>query len=147
MSHIRIVSRAVIHAPAAAAWAVLSDYANDPLWRAGVSRMEQTPPGRIREGARAVEQLRVLGRELRNDVVVEDVEEGAWFAWRVIGGVDAHGTRRILPFDAHSCELVTEKHLALSGTDRLLTPLVAWTIRRTEAADARRAAGLVESRI
>ena len=47
--------RAVIDAPAQAAWAVLADYANDPLWRQGVDRMEQTPPGEALDGAQVVE--------------------------------------------------------------------------------------------
>ena len=32
-------ARAVIAAPAAVAWRLLADYANDPLWRARVRRM------------------------------------------------------------------------------------------------------------
>lgn len=144
MPPIRIVSRAPIAAPATSAWALLSDYANDPLWRHGVSRMEQTPAGPVRDGARVVEELRVLGRDIRSDVEVHDVVSGESFGWRVVGGADAHGARRIEAHADDRCELITEKVLVLHGADRLLAPLIAWTIRRTEAADARRAAALVE---
>lgn len=146
MSRIEIVSRAQIAAPAATAWAVLSVYANDPRWRAGVSRMDQATAGRVHEGARVVEELRVLGRDIRSDVEVHDVVEGESFSWRVLGGADAHGTRRIVELAPDRCELVTEKVLVLRGSDRLLAPLIAWTVRRTEAADAKRAAALVETR-
>ena len=144
MSRIRIVSRSAIAAPAAVAWAVLADYAHDPSWRKGVSRMEQSTPGPVHDGARVVEQLRVLGRDIRSDVTVHDVVPGESFAWRVVDGADAHGVRRIVAHGVDRCELVTEKVLVLTGTERLLAPLIAWTIRRTEAGDARRAAALVE---
>ncbi len=107
--------------------------------------MTQTPAGRVHNGARAIEQLRVLGRDIRSDVEVHEVVDGESFSWRVIGGAQAHGTRRIVARGDDHCELVTEKVLVLTGSDRLLGPLIAWTIRRTEAADARRAAALVES--
>jgi hypothetical protein len=146
MKPITTKSRAVIEATAATAWAVLSDYANDPLWRHGVLRMEQTPPGAVHDGARVVEELRILGRTVRTDIEVRDVNPGSSFAWRALTGSDAHGTRSISPLGSDRCELVTEKHVCLAGSDRLLQPLVAWVIRRTERADARRAAAFVAER-
>ncbi|MGB4779990.1 SRPBCC family protein [Microbacterium sp.] len=137
---------AVIEAPADAAWAVLGDYANDPLWRRAVSRMEQTPPGIVHDGAQAVEELQTLGRTVVTRVELHDVLPGRSFAWRAVDGTDAHGTRAIVPLDDGRCALRTERRIGLTGADRLLQPLVSWVMARAERADLARAAALVLAR-
>src|SRR5690349_10281647 len=87
----------VIEASAPDAWAVVGDYANDPQWRAAVSRMDQTPPGPVQRGATAVEVLRVLGRTTTTTVEVLSVDAPREFAWRATAGSIAHGTRTLTP--------------------------------------------------
>lgn len=135
--------RVVIDASPAAAWILLSDYANDPSWRRGVSRMEQTPPGPVREGARAIEELTVLGRVTRTLVEISEVVPGRSFAWRAIDGTEAHGTRSIEPLPDGRCELRTWRAIRLVGADRWLEPVVAVVMARTERGDVRRAATFV----
>ncbi len=136
-------SRAIIQAPPERAWALLSDYANDLRWRKGLQRMAQDRPGPVYEGAQVIEELVVLGRTVVSEVEVYDVEPGTAFSWRVGDGTAASGRRRLVPIDANRCELVLAKRLELAGADRLLQPIVALAVRRTERGDARRAADFV----
>lgn len=143
---VRTTARAIIDAPAAFAWEVLSDYTNDPLWRGGVSRMDQQSPGPVHEGATAVEDLRVLGRRTVTTVRIEEVRPGAEFAWRAIAGSAARGTRTIHALPNGRCELVTAREITLGGVDLLAQPLVSWVLARAERRDVLAAARLVEAR-
>ncbi len=139
--------RAVIDTSAQIAWTVLADYSNDPLWRQGVTRMEQSPPGEVFDGAIVVEELHVLGRLTRTRIEVRDVRPGVSFAWRAVDGTDARGTRSLVPLGEGRCELRTWRQIRLRGADRLLGPLVAGVMARAERGDVHRAVGLVTERL
>lgn len=141
----QIVSSALVQAPADRVWEFVASYANDPLWRAGVSRMHQFTDGPVHAGAEVEEVLRILGRTIQSKVIVETVDPGRSFSWRVVGGVRASGRRWVRALDDRTSELHAEKLLLLTGADRLMTPIVAATTRRTERDDVRRAAALIES--
>lgn len=138
-------ARAVIAAPAAVAWRLLADYANDPLWRARVRRMEQSPPGQVFPGATAVEEIRVLGTLSRAVVEVVTVTPGTSFTWRAIDGADAEGHRTITALGDDRCELHTWRVIRLSGAQAWGEPLARWALTRGERADVQRAAALVEA--
>lgn len=138
--------RIVIEAPARTAWELLADYAHDPLWRAAVTRMDQTPPGPVQEGADVVEELHIFGRTVVTRIELHDVQPGTSFAWRAVDGPGAHGTRTIVPLGPNRCELRTYREITLSGPDRLLQPIVSWSMARAERGDMRRAAALVGER-
>ncbi len=145
MQPIEIHARQTVDAHASAAWELLSLYADDPQWRRGVSAMDQTPAGRVVDGAQTVEILRMLGRTMRNVAEISDVEQGVGFAWRVVDGADADGSRRIVPLAGDRCEIVIEKRVRLAPSDRLLRPVIAWVLASTERGDLRRAARLIEA--
>lgn len=145
MRPIEIHARRTVHASADDAWSLLSVYAHDPRWRRGVSAMDQTPAGPVVDGARTIEILHMLGRTMRNVAEVSDVEAGAGFSWRVVEGVDADGSRRVVALGPGLCEIVIEKRVRLERSDRLLRPVIAWVIARTERGDLRRAARLIEA--
>ncbi|GAA4370122.1 SRPBCC family protein [Agromyces bauzanensis] len=147
MGAIETTSRAVIEASQEAAWALLSDYANDLHWREGLRRIEQDRPGPVYEGAQVVEELVVLGRAVVSEIEIHGVEPGAAFSWRVGDGTAALGSRRLVPLGADRCELILHKRLQLAGSDRLLQPLVALAVRRSERGDAYRAADFVAGRV
>lgn len=132
--------------PAEVAWSFLSVYANDVEWRQGVSRMDQTPAGPVVDGASAVEHLRMFGRDLVNVALISDVQAGASFTWQVKNGADAHGSRRVVPVGLETCEIIIDKAVRLDRADRWLRPIVALVLRRTERADLRRVAHLLEDR-
>lgn len=144
MPPIITTASAPILASADAAWAVLGDYANDPLWRGAVTRMDQTPPGPVHDGATALEEVRMFGRTVLTRVELHDVVAGREFSWRSIGGVQAHGIRRIVPIGTDRCEVHTRREVTLRGADRLLQPVVAWSMARAERSDLHRAAAMIE---
>ena len=88
----------------------------------------------------------MLGRTMTNVARISDVRDGESFAWRVSDGVDAHGSRRVVPTGEGSCEIVIDKEVHLAPADRLLRPVIAWVIRWTERGDTRRAARQIEER-
>ena len=61
MRPITVRTSARVAAPAADAWEFLSLYANDPLWRRGVTRMDQAPAGPVVDGASTDEELACWG--------------------------------------------------------------------------------------
>jgi len=144
MPPIITTASAPIRASADAAWAVLGDYANDPLWRAAVTRMDQTPPGPVHNGATALEEVRMFGRRVLTRVELHDVVTGVGFSWRSIDGVQAHGIRKIVPIGSDHCEVHTRREVWLRGADRLVQPLVAWSMARAERSDLHRAAAMIE---
>ena len=144
MPPIITAASASIRASADAAWAVLGDYANDPLWRAAVTRMDQTPPGPVHNGATALEEVRMFGRTVLTRVELHGVVPGLEFSWRAIDGIQAHGIRRIVPIGTDRCEVHTRREVWLRGADRLFQPLVAWSMARAERSDLHRAAAMIE---
>lgn len=138
-------SSTVVHAPAAFVWDFLRVYDNDLLWRSGLEKMAQDPPGPVQDGARVNEVLRVLGRTVRSLVEVSDVHDHG-FTWRVTRGAIAEGSRSVVPLDTDSCRVDIVKHVTLTGSDRLLTPLLTLVIRRTEHRDLQRAKHLLETK-
>ncbi len=108
--------------------------------------MDPEQAGPLTDGARTSEELVVLGQRVRSVVEVDRVVPGESFRWRTVEGADAEGTRSIRPIGPTSCELVFTKTVRLRGRERLLAPLLRRTIRRTDQADAHRAAAPARSR-
>ncbi|MDE3722700.1 SRPBCC family protein [Nocardiopsis sp. N85] len=144
MRPIAVRSSVAVHAPAEFVWDFLRVYDNDPTWRSGLEKMTQSPPGPVRDGARVEETLRVLGRVVESLVEVSDVREGHSFTWRVVEGAIAEGSRSVTPTGADSCRVDIVKRVTLTGGDRLLRPLLAVVIARTERGDAQRAKRTLE---
>lgn len=131
-----------INAPAASAWEVVADYRCDPLWRNGVDEMTPTPAGLVVAGTTTVEKMRFAGRAMRNDGVVRTVEPGSRFEWRTTTGVEAEGSRTVVPLGPHLCRVT----LTLRVRARGLMVLAAPVLRRGLRTDVTRLAHLVESR-
>ncbi|MBN9110064.1 MAG: SRPBCC family protein [Pseudonocardia sp.] len=131
-----------IDAPAASAWAVVADYRLDPLWRRGVEEMRPTPAGLVVPGTTTVERMRFAGRAMRNDGVVRTVEPGSRFEWRTTTGVEAEGSRSVVPLGPRRCRVDLVLRVRLRGLAAPAGPL----LRRGLRADAARLATLVEAR-
>ncbi|MFE7805227.1 SRPBCC family protein [Streptomyces sp. NPDC057430] len=138
MKPIAVRSSAAVQAPAEFVWDFLRVYGNDLDWRSGLEKMNQSPPGPVRDGVRVEETLRVLGRVVESLVEVSDVREGHSFAWRVVEGAIAEGSRSVTATGVDSCRVDIVKRVTLTGSDRLLRPLLAVVITRTERGDLRR---------
>ncbi|WP_258044971.1 SRPBCC family protein [Streptomyces sp. SM11] len=144
MKPIAVRSSAVVQAPAGFVWDFLRVYGNDLEWRSGLERMAQSPPGPVRDGARVEETLRVLSRTVESVVEVSDVREGHSFAWRVVEGATAEGSRSVTATGEDACRVEIVKRVTLTGSDRLLRPLIAAVVTRTERGDLRRVQQILE---
>ncbi|RTL65413.1 MAG: hypothetical protein EKK42_20565 [Pseudonocardiaceae bacterium] len=131
-----------IDAPAAAAWEVVADYRLDPLWRKGVEQMTPTPAGLVVPGTTTVERMRFAGRTMRNDGIVRAVEPGSRFEWRTTTGIEAEGSRAVVPLGPGACRV----DLVLRVRPRGLAALAGPLLRRGLRADAARLATLVGAR-
>lgn len=144
MKPIDVRSSVDVQAPAGFVWDFLRVYDNDLDWRSGLEKMAQSPPGAVREGARVEETLRVLGRAVESLVEVSDVREGHSFTWRVVEGANAEGSRSVTATGTGACRVDIVKRVTLTGSDRLLRPLLAVVITRTERGDAQRVKRVLE---
>ncbi|MER7277231.1 SRPBCC family protein [Dactylosporangium sp. NPDC000244] len=133
MTTYALSAQTYIERPAEDVWAYVADYANDPAWRRGVTRMVPTPPGPAREGTVTDELMRLAGSGYHNLGVVTAVDPGRHFAWRTTQGADAHGSRTVTPAGA-GATVRLELHVTLHGLQRLAAPL----LRRNLAGDADR---------
>lgn len=132
--------------PADHAWAVLADYARDAEWRGAVESMVPTPPGPAAPGTLTAERMRFAGRILHNDGEVVSAGPGLRFAWRTTSGVDAEGSREVVPLGPDRCRIVLRTRVRPTGVERALAPLVRLVLRRGLRADLRRLRSLCETR-
>lgn len=133
-----------IDRPAAAAWAVLADYRNDPRWRRGVSRMDPTPAGPVTLGTTTDEVMRLLGSTYRNRGEVTAVTAGSTFSWRTTDGADADGSRMVSTLAAGRCRVRLTLRVRARGAQRWVAPLLSMMLQRNLSGDAERLRELVE---
>jgi hypothetical protein len=115
-----------ISAPPAAVFAFLSDFSNDPKWRANVVQMK--PLGRAEESggvwSRQIEVRKVPGRTVESEAVVTAFEPGATLSvQRASGPIRPHAIYRLTPAGAGT-RLHFELQIALTGAAWLAFPLV-----------------------
>jgi hypothetical protein len=125
-------------------FAFVSNYENDPSWRAGVAEMRQDPPGPVRGGARTREVIRFMGRDLVTTATVTVEQPGRRVAFRSDSGpIPARGYREVA---GRGEETTFTYHLTaeLSGLYQLLEPMIVRDFRRRVASDLARIKGLLE---
>ncbi|MFG1959411.1 SRPBCC family protein [Nonomuraea sp. NPDC049028] len=133
-----------ISRPAAAVWAVVADYGQDPRWRKGVETMAPRPGGIVRVGTTTAEVMRFAGRTYRNGGEVTGVEPGRSFDWRTTSGIDAEGGRSVVSLGKDRCRFAFHVRVApRAASERLLEPVLGWLLRRAIRADIRRLADLL----
>lgn len=127
-------------------FAVLSDYQQDPRWRAGVISMRPEPPGAAQVGTTTDEVIRFLGITTRTPGQVTQLVEGKLLAWEARGTrLIASGIRRVEPApDGARVTLNTE--LRLRGQWRVMEPLLALVYKRQLRGDLARLKTFIESR-
>ena len=128
-------------------FAFVSNYENDPTWRAGVAEMQQDPPGPVRDSARTREVIRFMGRDMVTTAAVTVEKPGRRVAFRAESGpIPAHGYREVAGRDG---ETTFTYHLSaeLSGFYRLMEPMIARDFSRRVARDLARVKSLLEGKI
>ena len=131
----------LVGSPATVAWQVLADYRHDPLWRTGVTTMNQQPPGIVAVGTTTLEIMRFCGRTYRipGEVIAVDPERSIdWTASK------ATGRRRIEAVDDTSCRIGLTLNIQIRGIERLLAPLLIHMMNRRLDTDIDRLAQLLE---
>jgi hypothetical protein len=142
----RFEASAEVRSRPEAVFAVLSDYQQDPRWRAGVISMRPEPPGAAQVGTTTDEVIRFLGITTRTPGQVTRLVEGKLLAWEASGTrLIASGTRRVEPaLDGARVTLNTE--IRLRGQWRVMEPLLALLYKRQLRGDLARFKTFIESR-
>src|SRR5690242_9590673 len=142
----RFEASAEVRSPPEDVFAVLSDYQQDPRWRAGVISMRPEPPGAAQVGTTTDEVIRFLGITTRTPGQVTQLVEGKLLAWEARGTrLIASGIRRVEPaLDGARVTLNTE--IRLRGQWRVMEPLLALVYKRQLRGDLARLKTFIESR-
>lgn len=130
MTVYELSAETTVDRPASKVWAVLADYANDPLWRTGVVEMTADPPGIVASGTRTIEQLRFAGRTWRNLGEVIAVTPGIRMAWRTVAGADAEGVRTVTAQSTDHCSVRLDLCVTPHGMQRPFGRLLARMLQR-----------------
>ena len=107
--------------------------------------MVPTPAGPVTEGTVTDERMRFAGRGYHNLGEVVTVGPGLRFSWRTTRGVDADGTREVIPLDPGHCLVRLETRVRVHGAQRLLAPVFAVLLQRNLTGDGRRLRALAEN--
>ncbi len=122
----------------------VSNYANDPGWRAGVTSMRHDPPGSVHVGMHTHEVMRFFGRTIEVEAAIIGLEPGRSVSFRSVAGpLQAEGIRRVEA--KGSGAIVTYEAVAdLTGLLALLAPVVVRSFRTRAESDLGRLKLLLE---
>ncbi|MEU4832638.1 SRPBCC family protein [Streptosporangium sp. NPDC023615] len=132
--------------PAAEIWRIISDFGQDPRWRAGVTTMAPDPPGPVVPGTATDESISFRGRSYRTGRLVTRVVPGREFSWRMTSGFDAEGGRSVVPLGEDRCRVTVRLRCRPPGLHRLRGPLLSRALRQKYRQDLRRLSDLVTTR-
>jgi uncharacterized membrane protein len=113
--------------PAEEVFAYLSNLGNLPAWQSGVVRAEQTSPGPIGVGSRAVVERRVFGQQIVADLVVSIYEPPRRIVLETeASGVSVQASVEIEPLDGGRCRVTFGMAMEASGFFmKAVEPMVA----------------------
>lgn len=147
MSRTLLIEEAVrIGRPPEAVWAMITDYASDQRWRPGISEMTPDPPGPPAVGTRVREVLETGGRSYVTESIVTSVGPGMTYRFAgtgTTGGVE--GSRTVAPIGSDAALFTYRVELTLTGSYRLVRPLVGATMRKGLRSDLDRLRAILES--
>jgi hypothetical protein len=132
--------------PASLVWSVVSDYASDLVWRAGVSEMTPDPPGAPAVGTAVHEVLTLGGREYVTDTVITAVGPGMHYEFAGHGtGGRVHGARTVVATGERSARFTYAVEVDPDHLGPLMRPVMGWLMRRNFRHDLRRLRDHVEA--
>ncbi len=142
---VSITHSIAITRPPSDVWAFISNYENDPLWRAGVTDMRQTPRPPSQVGTATEEVMQFWGRGVVTHAEVTAYENGQRIAFRSTSGpVPASGYRLV---EHHDDQTIFTYRLDLEprGWYRMLAPMLAQNLRRSVPHDLDRLKVILET--
>ena len=136
-----------IDRPVADVWAVVSDYASDARWRAGITEMTPDVEGAPVVGTKVHEVLHLGGRDFVTDTEVTSVGPGPRYRFAgegTSGGV--RGGRQVRRGTTEASSVFTyDIDLEPRDIPTLAQPVVTWWLRHSLRKDLRRLRTLVEA--
>lgn len=140
-----VSSSVEIQRPPQAVFAFAGDYANDPLWRAGVLGMVYDAGAPPAVGTRTRETLRSMGRTAVTVGEITDFSPARTAFRSVSGPVPCDGSREFAASAGGTLFTYTLR-LHPAGPLRAIEPLLRWVFGRQVRADLRRLKHLLETR-
>lgn len=134
---IRLRTSVLLEHPAAAAAAVLLDWANDHRWRRHVRSFTCAPAGPAVVGQVLTERLALGGLTFTTTTRVVHADALSARYAGASASVRVRGTRTLTPLDAGACRFTSETVVEPLGALRLLAPVLTGTYRRADEADVR----------
>jgi uncharacterized protein YndB with AHSA1/START domain len=137
---------ATIKRPIADVFAYLTDVRAWPKWM-NVESTEPVAPGPPSVGAKAEGVMSEGGKSTPLSIEITKLEPGRLIAFRTLSGpVDWQGSWEVNAVDDQTTEVTAEGMMRLQGLKRLLEPLMAGEIRKSEAAELERLRTVLEAR-
>lgn len=129
----------VIACPAEVVFAYVSNYENDPQWRAGVLEMTSIPPGSPQIGTKTREVARFFGQKRVTPAEVTQYEAGRTiaFAGLMAKNIPVSGSRTVERIEDLT-RFTYQARVELSDYYRLVEPLIALILRKRFTRDLQR---------
>ena len=135
----------IIDRPIDEVFAFVSNYENDPSWRAGVESMRHDPPGAVHVSMHTHEVLRLFGRTLRVEAEIIAMEPGKSVTFRSVAGpLQAQGVRKVSNSGTRTV-FSYEVEANLAGLLSVLAPMVKRSFTKRARGDLARLKRILET--
>ncbi|MBZ0281542.1 MAG: SRPBCC family protein [Anaerolineae bacterium] len=136
----------MIGLPAEAVFAYISNYENDPQWRAGVTRMDQSPKGAAQLGTVTREVLKAMGRANETLAKVVEYEPNRKIAFKSFRAeVPVDGWRAVESVEGGT-HFTYYLHMDLSGMYGLMSPIILWMFQTRLEGDLKTLKSVLEAK-
>lgn len=116
----------IINLPVEHVFAYISRYENDPQWRVGVVRMDQSPKGAAQLGTVTREVLKAMGRTNETLAKVVEYEPNSKIAFKSFRAeVPVDGWRAVEAVEGGT-RFTYALHMDLNGMYGLVSPIILW---------------------
>ncbi len=124
----------------------VADMTNAPLWQAGLSLVQRTPPGPVRVGSEHVFERRFAGRALKSRNRITAFQPPSRIAFEIPdGSISGRAAYEVTP-TAGGSRVSCRMEFRAAGPGRLLEPLLARLLKHDSRRDDQRLKAVLESR-
>ena len=135
---------ATIRRPISEVFAYLTEVSAWPRWM-NVEKTEPVDPGPPAVGSRAEGTLSEGGKSMPFSIEITRLEPDRFIGFRTLSGpMDWQGGWEVRAVDADTCEVTSVGEMHQQGLRRLLEPLMAGEVRKSEAAELVRLRAILE---
>jgi len=135
---------ATIKRPISEVFAYLTNVSAWPKWM-NVDKTEPTDPGPPHVGSRADGIMTEGGKTIPFSIEITRLEPERFIGFRTLSGpFDWQGGWEVRALDEHTTEVTSVGQMRMQGLRRLLEPLMAGEVRKSEAAELVKLRGILE---